>query len=521
MAARVGLRQQDVIEMGERSLGRAIPEEVKQQIEGLYRELNIETLPNLITPDWINRSARGGHKHFFELLECMAKGLVPEKPLLDVPPGALPPQVEEIFTKLDIRGVCVNIPEEARLNEYSILGKVDLAAKANLVDWAKSSLKLDRAMGSLCGMAIADATGHPFEFLDCQDTPGSTRFDRHTFKFYRESNAFGLKRGQWTDDASMGLCMADSLIVRRGFDGGDMRARFWCWWNTGYCNAFRKDPDRSNSVGLGGNISQGLMMMSRLKPGEKPAPAHSAKNEDAGNGSIMRLTPVPLFFHAVPVDELYRVARDSSLTTHAGPAAAEACAFQAHLIRRALERPDGPVDAKEFLETTSAEYMKTSGLESKSGWPYEHIKWLVTGKPPRKQERCWQWREESPGLIESMQARGSRYNGYPVSAGYFGSYALDGLGMALWAVYHSTSFDETIEKSVNLLGDSDSHGSVAGQIAGALYGYKSIDKRFLDYLNQWDDHECAVRAILLYELGLLHNACGAKTGEGSEMLTEV
>ena len=49
-----------------------------------------------------------------------------------------------------------------------------------------------------------------------------------------------------------------------------------------------------------------------------------------------------------------------------------------------------------------------------------------------------------------------------------------------------------------MLGDSDSHGSIAGQIAGAIYGYKSLHPRFVEHLNQWDDHEVALRAVLLY-----------------------
>jgi len=90
---------------------------------------------------------------------------------------------------------------------------------------------MNRAMGSMCGMAIGDALGHPFEFMPAQDVPKDSYFDLKSMAFIQESNTFGLKRGQWTDDASMGLCMADSLILKKCFDGGDMRVRFWCWWN--------------------------------------------------------------------------------------------------------------------------------------------------------------------------------------------------------------------------------------------------------------------------------------------------
>merc|ERR1719197_838806 len=100
-------------------------------------------------------------------------------------------------------------------------------------------------------------------------------------KFFNETNAFGLARGQWTDDASMGLCMADSLIMRRGYDGTDMRIRFWCWWNRGYNNAFRKDPRRTGSVGLGGNISKSLDALSKLASSYRFPPSFAKVGEDA------------------------------------------------------------------------------------------------------------------------------------------------------------------------------------------------------------------------------------------------
>jgi hypothetical protein len=145
--------------------------------------------------------------------------------------------------------------------------------------------------------------------------------------------------------------------------------------------------------------------------------------------------------------------------------------------------------------------MKTSGLENKFGRGYDQIKEVITGCPKRKQERCWRWRETSLDIAGTLRARGSSYNGYPVSSEYFGSYSLDGLAMAMWAVYHTNSFNEAIEKAINLRGDADSHGSIVGQLAGALYGYGTIHPQFLAWLNAWDEHEFAVRAVLLHKIG--------------------
>merc|ERR1719420_2845743 len=129
------------------------------------------------------------------------------------------------------------------------------------------------------------------------------------------------------------------------------------------------------------------------------------------------------------------------------------------------------------------------------------MKWLCNGKSPNDTEACWEWRNPNQNIRRTLQARGNSYNGYPVSAGYFGSYALDGLALALWAVYNTKSFDEAITKSINLLGDADSHGSIAGQLAGALYGYNGINPQFRTWLHKWDQYEFPVRAVLLHSLG--------------------
>lgn len=412
--------------------------------------------------------------------------------------------VDELSVASDRKRVCLQKSQDEDLNSFSILEDVPLQRKAMLVQAAAAdpSGRFNRAMGSMVGMAVGDALGHPFEFQPAQDTATRIRFDLPTMTFYGESNSFRLQRGQWTDDASMGLCMADSLILRQGFDGSDMRVRFWCWWYRGYNNAFRKDKGRSSSVGLGGNIAKSLQEVS-CYIGKPVPPAFTATSEDAGNGSLMRFTPIALFHHSSSMDEVYDAARRSSYTTHPGIIAAEACTLLAHLIVRAMQLPGtgGVGNVQRFLEDTTKEYLEMSGLKDKSGWGYDQMKQVVNSSPENATERVWNWKHESLDIASTLRARGRRYNGYPVSDGYFGSYSLDGLAMALWSVYHTNSFDEAVTRSINLLGDADSHGSITGQLAGAIYGYNAINPQFIKWLTPWDDHEFAVRALLLYQLG--------------------
>jgi ADP-ribosyl-[dinitrogen reductase] hydrolase len=390
------------------------------------------------------------------------------------------------------------VRDDGPLSRESIFQDIPRAEKdAVVADGVRDGAR-DRAVGCIVGMAIGDALGHPLEFLPAVDPPatGAPSFDRRTLTYAAALNEFDLKPGQWSDDASMGLCLADSLIVRRGYDGSDLRARFWNWWFRGYNNSFRFDPTRSVSVGLGGNISDSLFA---LKPGVAPPPRYEAGTRDAGNGSIMRLAAVPVFFHR-DVEEAARVGAESSRATHPGAVATEACTFLSWLLARAIGSDEAAADARRFLDRMVDEYLVRIDARIDPGVA-EVRALLASRQPDDGLERNWNWRADSLELVATIARRGEIYNGYPVLAEYFGSYCLDGLAMALHAVYHSGSFGEAIERCVNFLGDADSTGAVAGQIAGAIYGYRSIDPRIIANLWRWDDGEIALRGVILYDLG--------------------
>jgi ADP-ribosylglycohydrolase len=403
----------------------------------------------------------------------------------------------------------------------------------------------------MVGMAVADAVGAPLEFLpvengdlDVENTPNyqfKSQFVFNNMEYIGPSNKFRLKPGQWTDDASMGFCMADSLLAKNGcYDGSDIRTRFHLWWNFGYTNAFVNDPSRKGSVGLGGNIA---MSLDSCRAGEVPTPVFERKNEDAGIGSLMRLAPIPVRYHS-NIEDARNFAAQSSLTTHPGLLGAECCAFLSHMIVKAINR-DSELDSgdiKEFIDQVVVEYIslletrmnelnqngsksneETSDEESKTNPTTvaaaaevdeddvkkkatlsalkQVLRLLNSSEIDESTERCWNWKSDSLQINHTINQRGRKYNGYPVIPGYFGSFCMDGLAMALWSVYNTTSFDQAVVKCVNLLGDADSTGSIAGQIAGAFYGFSTIDPRFVANLEKWDSGDTALRGALLYSIG--------------------
>jgi ADP-ribosylglycohydrolase len=78
-------------------------------------------------------------------------------------------------------------------------------------------------------LAVGDALGTTLEFK----APG-------TFKPITDMTGggpFGLKPGQWTEDTAMALCLAESLIERRGFDPKHQMDRYCRWWKEGYLSS--------------------------------------------------------------------------------------------------------------------------------------------------------------------------------------------------------------------------------------------------------------------------------------------
>ena len=90
-------------------------------------------------------------------------------------------------------------------------------------------LQLERFKGSLLGLAAGDALGTTVEFAE----PGSFK----PVEDMAGGGVFRLKAGQWTDDTSMALCLAESLIESGGFDPVDQMQRYAKWRNEGYLSS--------------------------------------------------------------------------------------------------------------------------------------------------------------------------------------------------------------------------------------------------------------------------------------------
>ncbi len=285
----------------------------------------------------------------------------------------------------------------------------------------------DRYRGSLLGLAAGDALGTTLEFKK-----------RGTFERLTDmigGGPFCLEAGEWTDDTSMALCLATSLLECEGFDTRDQMQRYVRWWQEGYLSS----NGRCFDIGI--TISDAL---SRFEETGQPY-SGSADPMSAGNGSLMRLAPIPMYFASDAREAIDRSA-DSSRTTHGAQEAVDACRYFAGLLVGALNGVD-----KETL--LSARYSPVEGL------------WEESSLSPKIAKIA-------DGSFKGKEARDVKGTGYVV----------DTLEAVLWSFHHTEDFREGALKVANLGDDADTTAAIYGQIAGAHYGVDSIPLEWLERL---------------------------------------
>lgn len=310
---------------------------------------------------------------------------------------------------------------------------------------------VERFIGCLGGLAVGDALGTTLEFRP----PG-------TFQPIDDmvgGGKFGLRAGQWTDDTSMALCLAESLIECRGFDPADQMQRYLRWSREGYLSSTGRCFDIGNTVAAA------------LRWFEQSGNPFSGSGDPhtAGNGSLMRLAPVPLAFFRAPRQAMERAA-DSSRTTHGAPQAIDACRYCAALIVGALE-------GREKEELLAPRFCPVSGY----------------------------WQEHSLCAEIDRVAAGSFKDRRPPAIRGRG-YVVDSLEAALWAFHRGRSFREGCLLAVNLGDDADTTGAIYGQLAGACYGIAEVPPRWWEKIAMREKIEGCARSLLALSQALREGA---------------
>lgn len=292
----------------------------------------------------------------------------------------------------------------------------------------------DRSQGCLVGLAVGDAVGTTLEFKR-----------RDTYEHLTDmvgGGPFSLPVGAWTDDTSMALCLAVSLLESQGFNAKDQMQKYCHWWHDGYMSSTGECFD------IGGTVSAALR---RFETTGEPMSGETSSHS-AGNGSLMRLSPVVQFYYPDKAQAIH-YARESSRTTHGAPECLDACQIFAELLVRAI----GGMAKSEIMANVEF-YYSTDYVRRVASMDFTDM--------------------------SREQVKGS-------------GYVMESLEAALWCFQTTDNFKDAILLAANLGDDADTTAAICGQISGAYYGTSNIPTEWINKLVQKDE-------ILAIAEGLYH-----------------
>ena len=289
----------------------------------------------------------------------------------------------------------------------------------------------DRVAGCLVGLAVGDALGTTLEFQRPGTFPPLTDMVG--------GGPFRLEAGQWTDDTSMALCLAESLLEKGGFDARDQMQRYLKWWRDGHLSS------------TGRCFDIGISIRGALASFEASGNPFSGSPDPlaAGNGCLMRLAPVPMFFLSEPERALHYCA-ESARTTHGAVTCLDASRYFGGLLVGAMLG-----ESKKNL---------LSPRYSPPGCSVD-------------------WSSFSPEVVAVADGSFAE-NDPPEICG--SGYVVKSLEAVLWAFAKSKSFADGALLAVNLGDDADTTGAIYGQIAGAFYGIGGIPEAWVSRLAMQD-----------------------------------
>ncbi|QIQ86081.1 ADP-ribosylglycohydrolase family protein [Erythrobacter sp.] len=274
-----------------------------------------------------------------------------------------------------------------------------------------------RARGALLGLAVGDAVGTTLEFRPRDSAPPLTDMVG--------GGPFGLAAGTWTDDTAMALALAESIVECGFLDLDDLMRRFVSWWREG---AYSPTGD---CFDIGITTRDAL---ARYERSGDPL-AGSSHPRSAGNGSLMRLSPVAIRGAMSDAATMREAARRQSATTHAADACLDACEGWAVLLRETIHG----AGFDEALEAARA-----LGFDDPVGTVF-----------------AGNWRDKDRSQIESS------------------GYVIHSLEAALWCNAQGGDYREIILLAANLGEDADTTAAIAGQLAGARFGLEGIPEEWL------------------------------------------
>lgn len=291
---------------------------------------------------------------------------------------------------------------------------------------------LDLFLGSALGTFVGDAMGEPVE-----GWPHGAIFSR-----FGILDTIVREEGRYTDDTQMMIGIWETLRECGGFDPAVCARRF----------QENFDPMR----GYGRRI---FGVVDRIRQG---MPWDQVGTDSFGNGGAMRIAPIGCFYFD-DMEAIREKAIMSARITHKHPEGLSGAIAQATAVGLAVQfsLSDETIDGRAYLGTIAG---RIEDIDRRSAQSIKALEMIYTHFSS----------QTKPSLVDMIEAISDQYG--------LSLRAIESVPAAIGAFLLTDSFRDAAVLAVNLGGDTDTIGAMAGAIAGAYYGYGQIPETWLDRL---------------------------------------
>lgn len=290
----------------------------------------------------------------------------------------------------------------------------------------------------LIGTAVGDALGVPVEFQPRGYLKANLVTDM------REYGTHEQPKGTWSDDTSLMLCLAESMV--EGLDINNLAQKFIAWKNDNLWTPHGWVFD----IGIGTRIA-----IERLENGMKPELAGGFDEMDNGNGSLMRILPLVLHIKDLDIEERYDWIKKISSITHAHVRSVMACFYYLEFAKKIIEGKD-KFQAYNELQSELTQYFEQRKIN------------------PIEINKFHRLLVEDISKVDEDNIKSS-------------GYVIDTLEAAIWCILTTNNYKDAVLKAVNLGHDTDTTGAVTGGLAALIYGMDNIPKEWINTLARKDD----------------------------------
>lgn len=298
----------------------------------------------------------------------------------------------------------------------------------------------DIIKSTLFGVAVGDALGVPVEFKSRLTINKNPVTDMLGYGTYNQPI------GTWSDDSSLTFCLAEALTI--DFDLKTIGENFVKWVYKGFWTP------RGDVFDIGMATRKAI---DRLAKGVQPDLAGGVDESSNGNGSLMRILPLLFYIHDKEINERFEITKSVSSLTHGHIRSVIACFYYLEFARQILLGND-KFEAYKVIQTEITNHLSSLSINHTEISLFDRL----------LKQNIYELNEDN--IFSS-------------------GYVLHTLEASIWCLLTTDNYKDAVLKAVNLGEDTDTTGAVTGGLAGLLYGFENIPKKWTKLIARNTDIE--------------------------------